>query len=147
MIIDNLIINCAPNIDLKLMKSIITVESGGNEYAINVNGYIHLLRQPSNYYEAVGWINYLEKNNYNFDIGIAQINIKNIHKFRLKAIDALNPCVNLRLANIILVKEYIKVTKLFKYNRVFNTLSAYNSGNYTTGYNNNYIKKIILHLH
>ncbi len=143
VVLDSLIMHCAPNIDIKLMESIIYVESKGNQYAINVNKGDHLTRQPYNYIEAIGWVNYLEKNNYNFDVGIAQINIKNIHKYGLRGIDALNPCVNLELANIILVNDYILVRKTFKYNLVLNTLSIYNSGNYITGYKNGYIKKIL----
>ena len=95
------------NINIYLLKAIAKVESNFNPYAININ----LEKENRSFYlqnKAIAskFVNYLEKHGYNFDIGICQINIKNIKRFGLSPIELLDPCKNIEISARIL-KELI----------------------------------------
>jgi type IV secretion system protein VirB1 len=133
-----------------VMKAIITTESKGNPLAINLNGYrngrrIRLSYQPHSFSQAISWIKYLDQHDYNFDIGIAQVNIKNIHAFGLSATQALDICTNLQMASMILKHDYNNALKVVKNNQlaVRLAISAYNTGNYQTGFSNGYVNRVI----
>lgn len=133
-----------------VMLAIIKTESGGNPLSIGLNGRqngkkIKLARQPGNYEQAIQWVTYLENRGYNFDIGIAQVNIKNVHKYGLRAADALDICKNLQMASLILKNNYNQA--LYKHQdqqtAVRMAISAYNTGNYRKGFYNGYVSKVI----
>src|SRR5579863_6860732 len=110
MIIDipHYIHQCAPQVAENTMMAIIKTESKGNPFAIGLNHGFKLMYQPSGHNQAKNWVSYLEMHRYDFDVGIAQVNIKNIHKYGYKATDALDPCINIKIAGYILHKNYIK---------------------------------------
>lgn len=138
--------NAHPN----TMKAIIKTESGGNPFALNLNGKkngkrIKLAKQPKNIEQAKAWATFLEQNNYNFDVGVAQVNIRNIHKYGYTAAEALDLCVNLKMASFILKKNYHQA--LYKstnqQDAVKMAISAYNTGNYRNGFYNGYVSKVL----
>lgn len=138
--------NAHPN----TMKAIIKTESGGNPFALNLNGKrngkrIKLAKQPKNMEQAKAWATYLEQNNYNFDVGVAQVNIRNIHKYGYTAAEALDLCVNVKMASMILKKNYHQA--LYKSSNqqdaVKMAISAYNTGNYRNGFFNGYVSKVL----
>lgn len=136
---------CAPQVSASTMIAIIKTESKGNQLAIGLNKGHKLLYQPKTYSQAVAWVNYLEKHHYNFDVGIAQVNINNIHKYGLTGAQALDICTNLKLASIILQNNYKLALNNSKGSQeaLLKAISAYNSGNYHTGFNNGYVSKVI----
>jgi type IV secretion system protein VirB1 len=143
--LDVIILKCSHNVAPSTMRAIIKTESRGNPLAIGINGRIHLSYQAKNYQQAYRWVLYLENNHYNIDIGIAQINIKNVRKYGYKGTDMLDPCLNIKVANFILLDNF---KKLQKYNlsvkdSLFMTISAYNTGNYKSGFNNGYVMKVL----
>lgn len=129
-----------------VMTAIVKVESGGNPWAININKKgIRLLAQPKTKDEAISWINWFNERNYNIDIGIAQINIKNIKKLGYNPTDFLDPCLNLKIASIILLDNYkgsLKYTNNSD-DAVKLAISAYNTGNYRSGFTNGYVQKVV----
>lgn len=137
---------CSPNVANSTMKAIIKTESNFFPWSIglNVKGK-RLLRQPSSLEQAIKWVNYLEEQKYNFDVGLAQINIKNIHKFGYKASDLLDPCTNLQLASRILHNNYnrARLNSSSDNDALLKALSAYNTGNYNAGFMNGYVDKVI----
>jgi type IV secretion system protein VirB1 len=138
--------SCAPHVATSTMRAIVITESHGNPLAINLNHGHKLKYQATHLAQAIAWVNYLETHDYNFDVGLAQININNIHRYGYRARDLLNPCLNLRIADLILQHDFSKVKAHTKDNTeaLLRTLSAYNSGNYTGGLNNGYITKILI---
>ena len=136
---------CATNVAQSTMIAIVKTESNGNPLVIGLNKGYTLKYQPQNYQKAISWVNFLEKNHYNFDIGLAQVNIKNIHKFGYKAIDALDPCINLKIGAKILHSNYSNAIKTSSNSReaLFKAISAYNTGNYKYGFKNGYVDKVI----
>jgi type IV secretion system protein VirB1 len=136
---------CASHVAENTMMAIIKTESNGNPLAIGLNRGYKLLYQPRDYNQAREWVNYLEAHGYNFDIGIAQVNIKNIHKFGYKATDALNPCINLRIGSDIIQKNYLNALPSSKNQQeaLYKAISSYNTGNNQSGFYNGYVKKVV----
>ena len=136
---------CAPRVTPSTMLAIIKTESGGNMLAINVNGKARLLSQPKNIKQALAWVEYLDKYEYNFDIGLCQVNIRNVRKYGYKPSDMLDPCKNLIVASDILYKNYHKVlnNSNSKNYALQKALSAYNTGNYHRGFVNGYVQRVL----
>lgn len=144
--ISSYIIQCSPNVAYNTMYALIKTESRFNTWAININNKGKKLnRQPKNLTQAINWVNYLEKNNYNFDVGLAQINIKNIHYYGYHAEDMLDPCLNLKIAQEILKKHYAIAIKssASATQALYKTISAYNTGNFNAGFKNGYVQMVL----
>lgn len=136
---------CAPQVAENTMMAIIKTESNGNPWAISLNRGHRLMYQPKSYKQAAAWVKYLEKYKYNFDVGIAQVNVKNIHKFGFRAVDALDPCLNLKLGSYILQSNYSQAIRASKTQQeaLLKAISAYNTGNYHRGFYNGYVDKVV----
>ncbi len=137
--------HCAPNVAPTTMQAIIKTESKGNHLALGLNKGKRLRYQPQNYEQAASWANYLEANNYDFDIGVAQVNIRNAHKYGYKAYQLLDPCINIRVAGQILQKNYTQALgkSSSAQEALFKAISAYNTGNYHKGFSNGYVRKVV----
>ena len=148
MVIDVLpyIQQCAPKVAPSTMLAIIKTESRGNPLAIGVNRKHRLLRQPKNIQQALAWVDYLDKHGHNFDVGLGQVNIRNIRKYGYKPAEMLEPCKNLRVASDILYKNYHKALtgSKNKNHALHKALSAYNTGNYKRGFSNGYVQKVLV---
>lgn len=138
---------CSPTVAPTTMVTLVQTESRRNSLAIGVNGY-KLKSQPKSESQAIAWVKYLDKNNYNFDIGLTQVNIVNVRKYKLSPEKLLDPCTNLRIGGDILTKNYINARKTTKDPQVAlrKALSAYNTGNQSSGYKNGYLIKMLNNL-
>jgi type IV secretion system protein VirB1 len=126
-----------------VMTAIVTVESGGKPLAIGLNKGYRLKTQPKDENQAKNWVQYLEQNNYNFDVGLGQVNIKNIHHYGYKASDMLDPCLNLKISSEILEKSYqTALATSVSSKAIQQAISAYNTGNFNSGFNNGYVGKV-----
>jgi type IV secretion system protein VirB1 len=139
-----LIQHCVPSIAQKQMIAIVQVETKGNPLALNLNNGYKLQFQPHSKTQAQKWVEYLDKYNYNFDIGLAQINIKNVNKYRYKVTELLDPCTNLKLASSILIKNYTSALPSSKSSDEAwqKAISAYNTGNFHSGFANDYVRRV-----
>ena len=131
---------CAPNVEAGTLSRIVSVESGFNPFAIGVVG-ARLERQPTNLDEAVVTADMLAAGGYNFSLGLAQINRTNFAHFGLTARTAFDPCTNLRVGAMILLDCYDRASRAR--NPLGNALSCYNSGNFSAGYRNGYVAKVL----
>lgn len=126
-----------------VMQAIVKVESGGKPLAIGLNKGFKLQYQAKDTAQAKSWVDYLEKNNYNFDVGIGQVNIKNIHNYGYKASDLLDPCLNLKIASEIFDKSHQSALATDNSaNALKKAISAYNTGNFRSGFKNGYVAKV-----
>lgn len=136
---------CAPDIHITTLASVVQHESAANPYAIGVNSTISLPRQPKNKTEAIETAKWLKANGYNFDAGLGQINIKNLEWLEMSIPDLFDPCKNLQASAKIISNCYKKA--LTKYEKgepaLYAALSCYNSGNFSTGFSNGYVAKIV----
>lgn len=137
--------SCAPDIAPTTMAAIINVESGLNPYAIGVNRAPSLARQPSTHREAVATARWLLTNNYNIDMGLAQINVINMKLAGLTVEQVFDPCKNLALASAILKKNFTSasLTQRSPQAALRAALSAYNTGNFKSGLSNGYVQRVV----
>lgn len=138
---------CSPNVAPITMVTLVKTESHGNPLALGLNG-ARLKFQPKTESQAIAWAKYLDKHGYNFDVGLGQVNIVNIRKYKLTPEQLFNPCVNLKISADILTKNYITARKTTPDPQLAlrKALSAYNTGNQYNGFQNGYITKILYNI-
>jgi len=126
---------CAPTVSPPTMAAILHVESGFNPYAIGVVGG-RLARQPSTFDEAIATAKALEAANWNFSVGIAQINRHNLAKYALTYEQAFEPCANVRVGAKILEDCFVRAKHHTTDTQAAlrAALSCYYSGNFTRGF-------------
>jgi type IV secretion system protein VirB1 len=126
------------------VQKIITVESMGDYLAINVNTQKVHFALPQSKYEAVKTASHFLKRGFNLDLGLMQINSNNLSKYNLNIRDAFDPCKNINVGSRILKDSFSRAAVKFKshgQDTLMAALSAYNSGNFRTGFSNGYVKK------
>ena len=121
----------------EVMQHIVRVESSFNPYAIGVVGG-HLVRQPRNLPEALATVRMLEQRGYNFSLGLAQVNRKNLEKYCLDSYEkAFQACPNLQAGSRILAECYSRSGGSWP-----KSFSCYYSGDFKTGFRHGYVQKI-----
>jgi type IV secretion system protein VirB1 len=141
---------CAPKVAVSTMSAITRHESRWRPYTIALNrATVRLSRQPENEQEAVATAKHLLSLGYNFDMGFAQINSENLKNPALMraGINVENifaSCTNVRAAEIILVDCFTRAQVRFrKVEDALNaSLSCYNTGNFSKGFSNGYVRKV-----
>ena len=89
--------------------------------------------------------NALANAGFSFDIGLAQINSANVRKLGLNYNQAFDPCTNLRIGSYLLSENYARAIKRYPEpnTALHHALSAYNTGNMTSGLKNGYVAKVL----
>lgn len=142
--LEQLVVQCAPNVAPATMAAIVRVESGGNPLAMNVNGNQRLGRQPANRDEAVRWASWLIARGYSVDLGLAQVNSRNLQRLGVSAEQMFEPCDNLNSGARILAENYSGAAQHFGPGKqaLRAAVSAYNTGNYRSGIANGYVARV-----
>lgn len=142
--LEQLILQCAPNVAPTTMMAIIKVESGGNPLAINVNGKKRLARQPATAAEALAWADWLIAKGYSVDMGLAQVNSRHLQRFGLTPQQLFEPCYNVAAGAQILGENYADASRKYGLGQqaLRAAISAYNTGNHTRGFTNGYVRKV-----
>ena len=132
---------CAPGIAPEAILSIVTVESRLDPLAINVN-HVGRLRAGSTD-EAITIARRWIDAGYSVDIGIAQINSRNLGWTGLSVASAFEPCANLAAAERILELSYARASREASgLDAISRTFSLYNSGTTTGGFRNSYVARV-----
>ena len=131
---------CAPGTASDTLRRIAAVESSFNPYAIGVVGG-RLARQPKTRAEALATANMLAQGGYDYSVGIIQINQKHFGRFGLTADAAFDPCVNLRVGSTLFQDCFRRAGG--SPNPLGDALSCYYSGNFTTGYREGYVSRVL----
>lgn len=120
-----------------VMHHVVQVESSFNPYAIGVVGG-KLVRQPRTLAEAVSTAQMLEDRGYNFSVGLAQVNRYNLSKYGVTSYaQAFDRCTNLQAGSRILSECHERAKGDWG-----SAFSCYYSGNFVTGFQHGYVKKI-----
>lgn len=134
---------CVPAVPPQTLAAVVIQESGGNPYAINVNGRYRLDRTPVTRREAVVVIEQLRGGAYgSFDIGLGQINSVNLERLQLVPEQLLDSCTNLRVAAYLLGQCYAKAPDGAPQRRLAFALSCYNTGRFDRGLTNGYVDRV-----
>jgi type IV secretion system protein VirB1 len=124
-------------VSAEVMQHVVQVESNANPLAIGVVGG-RLERQPRNLAEAVATVRMLEAKGYDYSLGIAQVNRRNLARYGLDTIpEAFDACANLAAGARILAGCYGRSGG--DWGKAF---SCYYSGNFTTGYRDGYVQRV-----
>lgn len=141
---------CAPQIDPGTAHALIDVESAANPHAIGVVGGA-LLRQPTHRAEAVVTARALQAAGWNFSVGLSQINVHNLEQLGLTLPAAFEPCTNLAAMQTILTACYRRalmrpaaISADAPQHALRQALSCYYSGNFVTGFQHGYVRKVVL---
>ena len=150
---EQLLMTCAPDVHPQTMGAIVSHESRGNYLIIGDNGNwnlqkkerVHRTFYPSSVVEAVDISNKLIAQGHVIDIGLGQLNNRNLSRLNMTLYDAFEPCRNLYGASRVLVEFYLTAQK--KYgpgrNALYAAISAYNTGNFINGFKNGYVAKVV----
>ena len=134
---------CAPNVAPATTSAIIQIESGGNPFALGVNGPIARRPHPRSAAEAAALARFYIARGYSVDLGLMQINSRNLPGLGYTVEQILEPCNNLRAGSRIIGRGYAGAVKRFGEGQdaLRAALSAHNTGNYEQGFKNGYVAK------
>ncbi|WP_250504592.1 lytic transglycosylase domain-containing protein [Caballeronia sp. AZ7_KS35] len=147
---DELAAACAPGVHPITLRGVVTTESAGNPYAIGVVGG-RLERQPRNLTEAVATARELERQGFNFSMGLGQVNRYNLAKYGERYETIFEPCRNLKAGGAILRDCYQRARARIPYDQqaLRAAFSCYYSGNFTRGFRpdragqRSYVQKVV----
>lgn len=141
----NLVQECAPWASPQTMAAIVRRESGFNPLSIGINGGAKLSRQPVSKQEAVATANWLIERGYNIDMGLGQINVKNLSRLKLSVGDAFDGCKNIAAAATLLSWNFqsAKGRIAGEQQALLSAISMYNTGNASAGFSNGYVHGVV----
>jgi len=87
---------CAMNVSPVTLEAVVRVESGGNSLALNVNHLQGPQPHPATPAEAVSLAQRYIAQGYSVDIGLMQVNSRNLPALGYTVEQVLDPCTNIR---------------------------------------------------
>ncbi len=136
---------CAPLVSPATMLAIVQTESGGDQYAIGVNGPQPTRLRPRDETEAVRISQALVRRRVNFDVGLGQINSRNLEGLGLSISAAFDPCRNLAASARILAAGFLRAASMKGQEQAAlqTSLSFYNTGDAERGFRNGYVARVM----
>lgn len=136
---------CAPTVAPETLLSVVEVESRFEPLAIGVNGKPRIIVNATNRTEAVSKASALIAAGRSVDLGLAQINSRNLAWLGLTVADAFDPCRNLAAAARVLRGGYDanQASILGEQQALRVALSRYNTGDADRGFRNGYVAKVV----
>lgn len=133
---------CAPFVAPATLASVIRVESGGQPFAININRGPRI-PTPRTAEEAAGIARAWIARGYSVDMGLMQVNSRNLARLGYTVDHMFDPCTSVRAGATILAANYVDAAKRRGPGQLalLDALSAYNTGSFTRGYSNGYVSK------
>jgi type IV secretion system protein VirB1 len=135
---------CAPAVAPETLVSIVSVESGFDPLAIGVNGSRPQRLHPHSAPEAVETAARLIAGGADIDLGLAQLNSRNLAPLGLSIADAFDPCRNLAASASILKAGYARANPQpgAEQAALRASLSLYNTGDEKRGILNGYVQRV-----
>lgn len=134
---------CATNVAPVTLEAIVRVESGGQTLALNVNGLRGEQPRPISVDNAAGTARRYIAQGFSVDIGLMQVNSRNLAALGYTIEQVLDPCTNIRAGAAILTANYADAVRSRGEGQTAlqAALSAYNTGNFYRGFANGYVAK------
>jgi len=132
---ERLAAQCAPDVHPTTLRGVVSTESSWNPYAIGVVGG-RLDRQPRTLAEAVVTARELDRQGFNFSMGLGQVNRYNLAKYGETYETVFEPCRNLKAGSAILKDCYQRARVRIgdEQQALRAAFSCYYSGNFTRGF-------------
>ncbi len=135
---------CAPAVHAHTARALVKVESSFNPWAIGVVGGA-LARQPRQRAEAIATAKALHAAGWNFSVGLGQINVGNFRRLGLTLESAFDPCTNLAAMQAVLGDCFDRAASTHQraQRTLRQALSCYYSGNFSTGFQQGYVQRVV----
>jgi type IV secretion system protein VirB1 len=134
---------CAPTVAPETVLAIVQTESRGRPFALNVNG----ARQPApqtNAVDATAVARRYVAAGFSVDLGLGQINSRNMRGLGLTWETVFDPCTNIAALGQILTQNYQAVSAGRDPQSALRlALSMYNTGSTSRGFRNGYVAKVV----
>ena len=142
----HLVATCAPEVAPQTLLSIAKVESGFDPLAIGVNWPAPMRLHPHTKEEAIATATRLIAAGGNVDLGVSQINSRNLGWLGLMISNAFDACRNLAASARIIATDYGRAapTSGGEQAALRTALSYYNTGDPRRGYRNGYVAKVMV---
>jgi type IV secretion system protein VirB1 len=142
-VILGLAMQCASNIAPQTVAAIVHTESRGHPLSLNVNG-TRQPKRPTNLADAIVTAKRYIKMGYSVDLGLGQINSRNMRKLGLTWETVFDPCTNIAALGQILTQNYQSVADgLHPQTALRLAISLYNTGSTSRGFRNGYVAKVV----
>jgi type IV secretion system protein VirB1 len=134
---------CAANVAPVTLEAVMRVESGGNPLAINVNHLLGPQPHPITLADAVATAKSYVARGYSVDLGLMQVNSRNLGALGTTIEQVLDPCANVRAGAAILTANYAEAVRSRGEGQgaLQAALSAYNTGSFYRGFANGYVAR------
>jgi type IV secretion system protein VirB1 len=135
---------CAPSVAPATLLSVAQVESGFDPLAIGVNGRRPVRLSPPTRTAAIATAQEMIARGVNADLGLAQLNVRNLAWLGLSVADAFDPCSNLAASARVLAAGYNRASPHTDDEQAAlrSALSYYNTGDPQRGLRNGYVAKV-----
>jgi type IV secretion system protein VirB1 len=134
---------CAPTVAPETVLAIVQTESSGEQFALNVNGGRQPARQSSAADAAATARRYMAAG-YSVDLGLGQINSRNMRWLGLTWETVFDPCTNVAALGRVLTTNYNAAKAGRDPQAALRVaLSMYNTGSQTRGFRNGYVAKVV----
>jgi type IV secretion system protein VirB1 len=135
---------CAVNVAPVTVAAIVEVESDGNPIALNINGLRRAVH-PRTLMEAAALARRYIAEGYSVDLGLMQINSRNLAVLGYTIEDALDPCRNVAAGGKIIQADYAAAAERFGEGQraLLAAFSAYNTGSFERGFENGYVSRYL----
>jgi len=138
-----LALQCAPTVAPETVAAIVRTESRGHVLALNVNGGRQPGRQSSAAEAARAAKRYVAAG-YSVDLGLGQINSRNMRWLGLTWETVFDPCTNIAALGRVLTQNYNAVKAGRDPQSALRiALSMYNTGSQSRGFRNGYVAKVV----
>lgn len=127
------------------MEKIVRAESGFDRFAIGVNGANQRSYHPDSKEDAARIARDLIAQGHSIDMGLGQINSKNLRWLNLTVDTVFESCRNLTAAEGVLRDGYDRARDQGSepQTALQQALSAYNTGTFTRGFSNGYVARVM----
>lgn len=133
---------CAPSVHPKTMAAIVMAESSGDPLAINVNG-TRSPRPATSRATAIQTAHSYIAAGYSVDLGLGQVNSRNLKRLGLTVEQMFEPCANLAASARILSANYRAAGQAGGGQRALRVaFSMYNTGHPARGFGNGYVARV-----
>jgi type IV secretion system protein VirB1 len=127
------------------LLSVAHVESGFDPYVVGVNGARHRVMHLATAAEASHVADTLVRSGADVDLGLGQINSRNLRSLQLGITEAFDPCRNLAASGHLLAESYRRaLAREGDAQAALGTaLSLYNTGDPDRGFRNGYVARVV----
>ena len=134
---------CSPTVAPQTVAAIVQTESHGRPFALNVNGGSQPPRQANAARAAETAKRYIAAG-YSVDLGLGQINSRNMRWLGLTWETVFDPCTNIAALGRLLTQNYNTASAGRDPQTALRVaLSLYNTGSSSRGFRNGYVAKVV----